>query len=118
MFSSAAYHKDFDKNTVVFGCHDSYIHCITSNGNMVWRTLLDSAIYATPFIFKKNVHCYVCVASSKGIIYVLQASDGKIITSWTCPKEIFSSPIVLDDILVIGCRDNNIYCFNLINDVF
>lgn len=97
----------------MFGCHDSFVYCITLDGNFIWKTLCDSAVYATPYIFKFNSVYYVCTASSQGTIYFFELSNGKIIFSFKCPGEIFSSPVILNDILVIGCRDNNIYCFNL-----
>jgi hypothetical protein len=28
--------------------------------------------------------------------------------------ELFSSPVVVDDKIVVGCRDDNVYCVDLI----
>lgn len=114
MFSSASFLKEF-KEQVVFGCHDFNVYCIDSNGILLWRVCCDSAVYATPHSFNWNGCDYVCVISTKGTLYILQQSDGKVVYSWTFPSEVFSSPVVINNMLVVGCRDNNVYIFKLIN---
>ncbi|GIY97462.1 beta-alanine-activating enzyme [Caerostris extrusa] len=102
------------KHQLVFGCHDSIIYCVTTNGKKnIWKFNGDSPIYATPFAFQWKENKYVAVASTVGIIYILSQNTGEVIQFWRCPGEIFSSPIVSNGFLIIGCRDNYVYCFNL-----
>ncbi|GFV75471.1 beta-alanine-activating enzyme [Trichonephila clavipes] len=113
IFSSACVILNNDH--IVFGCHDSSVHCIKSNGENVWKFCGDSPIYSTPFAFQWKQSKYIAVASVSGVLYILDQTHGEVKHSWKCPGEIFSSPTVLNNFLVIGCRDNNVYCFSLSN---
>ncbi|GFQ92084.1 beta-alanine-activating enzyme [Trichonephila clavata] len=113
IFSSACAILSNDR--IVFGCHDSSVYCIKSNGENVWKFCGDSPIYSTPFAFQWKQSKYIAVASVSGVLYVLDQTHGEVKHSWKCSGEIFSSPAVLNNFLVIGCRDNNVYCFNLSN---
>ncbi|GFT10420.1 beta-alanine-activating enzyme [Nephila pilipes] len=113
IFSSAC--AILNNDHIVFGCHDSFVYCVKVNGESVWKFCSDSPVYSTPFAFQWKQCKYVTVASVSGVIYILDQISGEVKHSWKCPGEIFSSPTVLNGFLVVGCRDNYVYCFSLCN---
>ncbi|KAG8190035.1 hypothetical protein JTE90_000130 [Oedothorax gibbosus] len=113
VFSSPAKNESKNKGHIVFGCHDGIVYCIGPNDEYLWKFCCNSPVYATPFIFQWMQNEYVVIASTNGVIYILKLSNGNVVSFCNCPGEIFSSPVVLNNYLVIGCRDNNVYCFSL-----
>lgn len=55
----------------------------------------------------------VCVCSSAGCLYLLNFSTGHLISSYCLPGEVFSSPVVIDNSIIVGCRDDYVYCINI-----
>ncbi|KAG8248869.1 hypothetical protein J6590_032442 [Homalodisca vitripennis] len=97
-------------NLVLFGCHDNNLYCLRCSEHaieMLWRQDAGSAVYATPV--RLGPH-YLAFATTEGLVYTACLHSGKIITSIRLPKEIFSSPVIYRDSLIIGCRDNSVYC--------
>ncbi|EFN77267.1 Acyl-CoA synthetase family member 4 [Harpegnathos saltator] len=68
-----------------------------------------SAIFATPWCEDKHMF----VACTDGTFQVFDILEGKLFTSKRLPGEIFSSPVVHDNLAVLGCRDNNLYVLKL-----
>ena len=52
----------------------------------------------------------VCACSTSGHVYLLDAQKGDILGSIRLPGEVFSSPAVVDNLILVGCRDDNVYC--------
>ncbi|XP_067663037.1 beta-alanine-activating enzyme-like [Haliotis asinina] len=55
----------------------------------------------------------VYVASTNGNLTALCVTTGQQLDNTRLPGEVFSSPVVVDGRLVVGCRDNNVYCFTV-----
>ena len=55
----------------------------------------------------------VIIASTTGTLYIVGAEDGQIFYKFQMKGEVFSSPILYRNSLVIGCRDDNVYCFDI-----
>ncbi|KAI8510527.1 Cyclic nucleotide-gated olfactory channel [Branchiostoma belcheri] len=66
------------------------------------RTEKDS----TTAVSTSQGHWCVAVASTKGTLYILTLDSGSCLSSLTLPGEVFSSPVVWGDLLVVGCRDD------------
>ena len=56
---------------------------------------------------------YVACASTKGRVTVLSCATGKQLGSITLPGDVFSSPVIVSNCFVVGCRDDNVYCYKL-----
>ena len=56
---------------------------------------------------------YVACASTKGRVTVLSCVTGKQLGSITLPGDVFSSPVIVSNCFVVGCRDDNVYCYKL-----
>ncbi|XP_014662072.1 PREDICTED: acyl-CoA synthetase family member 4-like [Priapulus caudatus] len=109
---------------VAFGCHDNHVYCLSSsNGKLNWKVCLDSEVYSSPFIASAHVianakesvsvNAIVFVASTRGTLYMLDAETGNILTHYLLPYKVFSSPVALGNAVVVGCRDNFVYCMEL-----
>lgn len=107
---------------------------------LLWRTVLDSGIYSTPVacslhstettplahlpdslpstkrgspttdISHPSLLTCVCVCSSRGTLYLLDMVTGDVRASLKLPQDVFSSPVVVDNHIVVGCRDDCVYC--------
>lgn len=114
---------------VVLSSHGCKIYRVTSDGKLRWSTLLNGPVYATPcFIFwnydlpkhvsfspepldPANSAC-VLVVTTKGTMYLLDACDGRIVKTFFLLGEVFSSPIVFGNHIVVGCRDDYLCCID------
>ncbi|XP_028400135.1 beta-alanine-activating enzyme-like isoform X2 [Dendronephthya gigantea] len=114
---------------VIFASHGQKVYCISSEGKRKWSTSVDGPVYATPCftfynydsILQKSsspaacVHHNNCVivVTTKGTVYLMAASDGRIFNTFTLPGEIFSSPVIVGRDIVIGCRNDYLYCLKV-----
>ena len=55
----------------------------------------------------------VAVCCSNGILKLLHLKSGTPIIEYKFPHEIFSSPIIVSSHLIVGCRDDKLYCLQL-----
>lgn len=105
---------------ITFGSHDGFIYCCSAEAEILWKYKTSSRVYATPFTFP-NPHTgtteLLAAASTDGNLWILDAHSGHLIGQYVLGGEIFSSPVVYFSQLVVGCRNNFVYCFDLINHV-
>ena len=57
---------------------------------------------------------FIVATSTNGKMYILDAEQGSLACSYTFPGEIYSSPVVVNDAIIVGCRDDNVYSLKLI----
>lgn len=110
IFSSLSVMED----VVLFGCHDNYIYCLQcfqQSGELLWKVDLGSAVYATPCWVTPH---HICVASTAGIVFILTKVSGLVLARVSLPGHIFSSPAFVKQSVVVGCRDDNVYCLLLL----
>ncbi|XP_029443139.1 beta-alanine-activating enzyme isoform X2 [Rhinatrema bivittatum] len=101
---------------VWFGSHDSTIYCCAMDGNLLWKFETSAKVYATPYVFcLHDTESSVCVAaaSTDGKLWILDAQHGLLKCVSELPGEVFSSPVVWGKRLVVGCRNDYIYCLDL-----
>lgn len=55
----------------------------------------------------------MALASTDGTVWILDGHSGQMLASHTLPGELFSSPVVYEQSLVIGCRNDYVYCLKL-----
>lgn len=75
---------------------------------------MDSTITATPCVLNYDNCTFVVAATTSGNVCLIDIETGVITINFCLPSEIFSSPCVCDNKIYIGCRDNNLYCLQLI----
>ena len=117
------------KGDILFGSHDGFVYCLSDSGEMRWKFETDSQVYSSLFValvqlmyahsntVPSQEHgntsgAVVAVCSTRGTIYFLSL-DGLFISSWTFPGQVFSSPIIVGDDVLVGCRDDFLYCLKI-----
>lgn len=116
VFSSPCFTPD--QQRVLCGSHDGRLYCLNcADGSLVWTFQTSGRVYASPFVFGDsalgNRGILVGLASTDGTIWILNGQDGQMLASHTLPGELFSSPVVFKQSLVVGCRNDYVYCLNL-----
>ncbi|KFV15375.1 Acyl-CoA synthetase family member 4, partial [Tauraco erythrolophus] len=104
------------KEEIFFGSHDCFIYCCNMEGNLLWKFEATSSVYGTPFIFQSNDlknKILLAVVSTDGKVWILNAKSGTAEGVEKLPGEIFSSPVVWGTKLVVGCRNDYVYCLDL-----
>lgn len=95
---------------ILFGCHDHHLYCLDGeNGSAVWKTKFTSPVYSSPNFNQSTVIC----CDTEGNLSVLDASNGQILVKKRLDGQIFSSPAIIRQNILIGCRDNYLYCYNI-----
>ena len=114
VFSSLAKCIVNEKEIIIFGCQDGSVYCLKER-ELCWKTALDTAIISTPFVefFEKDKRGLVVCSSTKGTIFILNLENGNKISQYSLPGEVFSSPILINGKIVVGSRDDNIYCLDI-----
>ncbi|XP_033821595.2 beta-alanine-activating enzyme isoform X1 [Periophthalmus magnuspinnatus] len=107
-----------DLHQVLCGSHDGYMYCLNiSDGALVWRFETSGRVYSSPFVFGASAlrsgETLVGLASTDGTVWILDVKTGLKRASHTFPGELFSSPVVHKGSLVIGCRNDYVYCLKL-----
>lgn len=55
----------------------------------------------------------VWVCSTKGTLYCLSLDSGDTLVTWSLPGPVFSSPVIVGNEMLIGCRDDYLYCLEI-----
>ncbi|XP_048219784.1 beta-alanine-activating enzyme isoform X2 [Perognathus longimembris pacificus] len=102
---------------VFFGSHDCFIYCCDMSGHLQWKCETTSRVYATPFAFhhhNRSSETLLAAASTDGKLWIFESRSGQLQGVYELPGEVFSSPVVWESMLIIGCRNNYIYCLDLL----
>ncbi|HEX6728658.1 MAG TPA: PQQ-binding-like beta-propeller repeat protein [Pyrinomonadaceae bacterium] len=79
------------------------------NGAVYWRYKIDDPIGESSPAYSGGV---VYIGDLAGWLHAVNASDGKKIWAYKTGTEIKSSPVVVDDRVLIGSYDENLYCIS------
>ena len=95
--------------TIVVGSHDHFLYCLeATSGRQLWRLDFQDPLYCSPFADSNSVVC----CSTKGLLRIVDLSTGIARSEVQLDGEVFSSPIWLKGNIVVGCRDDFVYCFH------
>lgn len=84
------------------------IACLNaSTGDKLWSSYSGDELYVSPSYADEKIY----VVTSQRRIFVLNATNGDIITHVTTPSASWSSPTLVDGRMYVGNNDWNIYCF-------
>lgn len=101
---------------VFFGSHDGFVYCCSLSGSLKWRFHTSAKVYATPFSFCAHDganESFLAVASTDGTLWILEAECGLLRSTYKLPGEVFSSPVICGTKLIVGCRNDYVYCLDL-----
>ncbi|XP_072538739.1 beta-alanine-activating enzyme [Salminus brasiliensis] len=104
-------------SAVVCGSHDCCVYGLNAfDGSLLWRFQTTGKVYSSPFVFdgsRWGIRMLVAIASTDGRVWVLDGEQGTLKASLCLPGELFSSPIVWGATIVVGCRNDYVYCLEL-----
>lgn len=96
---------------ILFGSHDNFLYCLDERtGVERWRAQFLTPVYSTPFVTS-----FIACSNTSGNLRLLDFSNGRLLAETQLDGEVFSSPVVTGQYVVIGCRDDYVYCFQLAN---
>ena len=116
------------------GMQRTLINCIE-----LWKVKHSERIYATPYAFVGDINCscqtcrpcpktdssnlktvnnvkkplLIGSVSTDGVLNIICVNSGLVISQYKLGNNIFSSPIIVQNHVVIGNRDNFLTCFKL-----
>jgi len=93
-------------STVYIGALDGNFYAIDSFGMTKWTFTANGGIYGTPLIDDKG---NIYVPSKDGNIYAID-ENGSLLWKFSTNSEIYSSLNLLNNKLIFGSSDNNLYC--------
>jgi outer membrane protein assembly factor BamB len=107
---------------ILIGSHDQRLHCVDINGKNVWTTeKMGSAVFASPCAasssdgdFAGGNCILICCVTIKGRV-ILLSQDGKIVGETKVAGDIFSSPIMHQASVVVGCRSDFLVCLDILS---
>uniref|UniRef100_A0A668A8X1 Aminoadipate-semialdehyde dehydrogenase n=1 Tax=Myripristis murdjan TaxID=586833 RepID=A0A668A8X1_9TELE len=107
-----------DQQRVLCGSHDGCLYCLNcADGSLVWTFQTSGKVYSSPCVFDGSAigrqGLLVGLASTEGTVWILDVQDGQLLASLSLPGELFSSPVVWEQVLVVGCRNDYVYCVTL-----
>ncbi|XP_056132799.1 beta-alanine-activating enzyme [Lampris incognitus] len=116
VFSSPTYTPD--QQRVFCGSHDGLLYCLNcTDGSLIWSFQTSAKVYSSPCTLSGSTvgrrGILVGTASTDGTIWILDGQEGTLVSSLTLPGELFSSPVVWKHSLVVGCRNDFVYCIKL-----
>ncbi|KAG1964383.1 beta-alanine-activating enzyme [Pimephales promelas] len=104
-------------HTVTCGSHDGHVYCLNGNdGSLLWQFQTTGKVFSTPFVFDGTpwgLRSLAAVCSTDGKVWVLDGETGTLMATLSLPGELFSSPVVWGHNLVVGCRNDYVYCLEL-----
>jgi len=114
VFSSLAADASIEPGKLYLGSHDSHAYCLNDkDGTILWSTQLAAGLYSSPFLSMFRHRSVIAVATMTGVVCLLDAKSGRNLSQLQYPGEVFSSPVIVSQILVVGCRDNFVHAASL-----
>ncbi|XP_069378484.1 beta-alanine-activating enzyme [Paralichthys olivaceus] len=107
-----------DQQRILCGSHDGHLYCLNlADGSLVWTFQTSGKVFSSPCVFHGSAvgrrGVLVGLASTDGTVWILDGENGQMLASHSLPGELFSSPVVYKRSLVIGCRNDYVYCLKL-----
>lgn len=98
---------------IVFGSHDHHVYCVDGCGVQLWKFDCQSPVYASPFVSSFASRPNVTCCSTNGLLFVHDLLSGNQLVRTQIDGQVFSSPLFNRGSIVVGCRDDYLYCFRL-----
>ncbi len=114
-FASPAIGKGALKDLVFFNIsktgQGSTVYALNKkNGDTLWTLGLDKYSWSTPsLLYDASGKGYMLIGNSRGVLRLVNASSGKVITELDLKTNIEGSPALYDDMAVVSTRGGRIY---------
>jgi len=99
-----------DNEFIILASHNKNLYFLKTSKKVKEKPRLrsilrfHSPIFATPWCDNKHIF----ITCTDGTFQIFNM-EGKLLVTKRFPGETFSSPIVHNDLAILGCRDNNLY---------
>ena len=107
---------------ILIGAKDGFVYNVNAaNGNILWKFKTDGIVRSTPAVTNNEVF----FGDTEGILYDVDFNDGKEKWRFTTTgnglknedfgfdrRAIISSPVVVQNKIIFGCRDGFLYAVN------
>lgn len=121
IFSSFEYFPNFEVSETcidfIIGSQNRFLYCISIDKmgicSEAWRILTSASIRSNPVFIRKNQNWLAAIFSSDGVVNVIDCHNGKLIQQNRIDGDVFSSPVIYDERLIVGSRNNFLYCIGL-----
>ncbi|CAL4064645.1 unnamed protein product [Meganyctiphanes norvegica] len=121
IFSSPYVHNiSHDDDIISIGTHCKKVLFLNSNGDIIVTYNTNSPVYATPFLIPVSARMILCIiCDTSGHLSVLKLSINSndvnlcLIVEDDLPGEVFASPVMHQEYLLVGCRDDKLYCYKI-----
>lgn len=105
------------ERSICFGCYDKSVYCLSFDTDVplfqiLWKVETSGQIFASPKTFTFNSMQLLLVCSTNGSVCMLD-SNGGILKRFQIDGEIFSTPSVANDKVIIASRNNLLYGFDV-----
>ena len=98
-------------SSALIGDHGGSVTCFTLDGKVAWRKDVGAAVAGAPDTQGGGF----AVCTTQGDVVLLNSKKmGLEMGRLKLGGEVFSSPLLVGNRLVVGCRDNYLYCLNII----
>ena len=93
----------------------TFIAISRKTGEIVYRTRLSYYAWSSPVaLYTPDNRMYVFTGDVQGNAYLIDAESGKILFKQTMANNFESSPVVIDNTVVVGSRGREIYKFEIL----
>ncbi len=101
--------------TVLVGSFDGGLYAYQlGTGRQLWRCELGGWVHASPAVAQQTV--FVATVrlhqDHQPAFYWIDLASGRVRARRELPDSAYSSPVVWDDTVLIGCRDKSLYAFD------
>jgi outer membrane protein assembly factor BamB len=98
-----------DDKAVYFSSADGAFYIVSLNGKLIWKFALDEiSIWSPSVVAGDFIYVGVNTATYSGI-YRLNRRTGGMDVAFDMTHRVFSSPIIVDGVLLVGSKDNFLY---------
>jgi outer membrane protein assembly factor BamB len=114
VFASLISFKLDDSDILCLGCDDGHLICLRAvDGSVLWRNHLNGRLFASPCLLDiSSGDTCLCATTTNGTVHLLSNIDGSSLADpFEVNGETFCSPVGWNNSLVMGFRDDHLYCF-------
>ncbi|NLB89782.1 MAG: PQQ-binding-like beta-propeller repeat protein, partial [Clostridiales bacterium] len=80
-------------------------------GNKLWSTQMDTFSWSSPVaVYNEEGEAWILQLDQKGMLYMLKAQTGEIVSSLQLEGSVLASPAVYNDTLVVGTTGKDTSC--------
>lgn len=104
-----------DGGEIYFGSFDGFVYAVKlSDGTQSWKTELGGWVHSSPAVSAGKVYAATVnwPKDIKPSFNWIEQKSGKRLGSFEMPDAVYSSPTVWGDLVLVGCRNYELYAFD------